>query len=78
MAQINIETISENVSMIDFELLGIKRLGALYLNKGDSKTCLVDSGIKESAKGIVKALNSAKLFPPDIVIVISMTTLVAF
>ena len=67
-AQISIETINDKISMIDFELSGIKRLGALYLIKGDNKTCLVDSGTKESAKRIVKALNSAKLFPPDMII----------
>jgi len=67
MAQIGIETISENISMIDFELSGVKRIGALYLIKGD-KTCLVDSGTKESAKKIIKGLDSVKSFPPDMII----------
>ena len=67
MAQINIETISENISMLDFELLGVKRIGALYLIKGD-KTCLVDSGTRESAKKIIKGLDSVKSFPPDFII----------
>ena len=60
MAPISIETINDNVSMIDFELSGVKRIGALYLIKGDKKTCLVDSGTKESAKRIVKALEVKK------------------
>ena len=46
MAQISIETINDHISMIDFELSGVKRVGALYLIKGDKK-CLVDSGVKE-------------------------------
>ena len=58
MAQISIETINDHISMIDFELSGVKRIGALYLIKGDKKTCLVDSGTKESAKRIIKG------FPP--------------
>jgi glyoxylase-like metal-dependent hydrolase (beta-lactamase superfamily II) len=68
MAQIDIEPIGDYISMIDFELSGVKRLGALYLVKGDDKTCLVDSGTKDSAKKIVNALDSTNLFPPDIVI----------
>ena len=67
MAHIGIETFSDNISMIDFELSGIKRIGALYLIKGD-KTCLVDSGTKESAKKIIKGLDSVKSFPPDMII----------
>jgi glyoxylase-like metal-dependent hydrolase (beta-lactamase superfamily II) len=67
MAQISIETINDHISMIDFELSGVKRVGALYLIKGD-KTCLVDSGVKESAKRVVQALKSENLFPPDMII----------
>ena len=67
MAQIGIETISDNISMLDFELSGVKRIGALYLIKGD-KTCLVDSGTRESAKKIIKGLDSVKSFPPDMII----------
>ncbi len=67
MAQIGIETISDNISMVDFELSGVKRIGALYLIKGD-KTCLVDSGTRESAKKIIKGLDSVKSFPPDMII----------
>ena len=68
MAQISIETVNDNISMIDFELSGVKRIGALYLIKGDKKTCLVDSGTKESAKRIIKALDSVQQFPPDMII----------
>jgi len=68
MAQISIETVNDNISMIDFELSGIKRLGALYLIKGDKKSCLIDSGTKDSAKRIVTALKSAGVFPPDMII----------
>ena len=67
MAQISIETINDHISMIDFELSGVKRIGALYLIKSD-KTCLVDSGTKESAKKIIKGLDSVQAFPPDMII----------
>jgi len=55
MAQISIETVNDNISMIDFELSGIKRLGALYLIKGDEKSCLIDSGTKDDSTVISHA-----------------------
>ena len=67
MAQINIESINDKISIIDFELSGVKRIGAIYLIRGD-KTCLVDSGTRESAKKITKGLDSVKSFPPDMII----------
>lgn len=67
MAQIDIETINDNILMIDFELSGVKRIGALYLIKG-AKTCLVDSGTKESSRRMIKALDSVNSFPPDMII----------
>jgi len=68
MAKINIEAINDKISIIDFELSGIKNIGAIYLIKGDKKTCLIDSGTKASAKRIVQALKSESLFPPDMII----------
>jgi len=67
MTQLSIETINDKISMIDFELSGVKRVGALYLIKG-AKTCIVDSGTKESSKKIIKALDSVQTFPPDMII----------
>lgn len=67
MAQCSIETINDNISKIDFELSGVKRVGALYLIKG-AKTCIVDSGTKESSKKVIKTLDSVQAFPPDMII----------
>jgi glyoxylase-like metal-dependent hydrolase (beta-lactamase superfamily II) len=68
MTQLSIETINDNTSMIDMELFGVKRAGALYLIKGD-KTCILDSGTKKEAKGLIKALDSIEAFPPDMIII---------
>lgn len=67
MAQFNIETINDNTSLIDMELFGVKRVGALYLLKGD-KTCILDSGTKNEAKRLIKILDSIGVFPPDMII----------
>ena len=64
MTQLNIEKINDNTWMIDIELFGIKRVGALYLIKGDV-SCLVDSGTKKEAKGLIRILDSMGAFPPD-------------
>ena len=68
MGQLDIETINENTSMIDMELFGVKRVGALYTIKGE-KTCVLDSGSNKEAKGLVKALDSIGAFPTDMVII---------
>ena len=68
MAQISIESINDQISIIDFELSGVKNIGAIYLIEGDKKTCLIDSGTKDSAKRIVQALKTKNLFPPDMII----------
>ncbi len=67
MTQVDIETINTHTSMIDMELFGLKRIGALYVIRGD-KTCILDSGTKKEAKGIIKALDSMEAFPPDMII----------
>lgn len=67
MARVNIEPVDNHISMIDFELSGVKRIGALYLIKGE-KTCLVDAGTKDSSKRIIKALDAIHEFPPDVII----------
>ena len=67
MTQLSIDAASDDTSMIDIELFGVKRVCALYLIKS-GKTCLVDSGTKKEAKGIIKALDSIGAFPPDMII----------
>lgn len=68
MSQIDIETINDKISIIDFELSGVKNIGGIYLIRGDKKCCLIDSGTKDSAKRIVQALKSEGVFPPDMLI----------
>jgi glyoxylase-like metal-dependent hydrolase (beta-lactamase superfamily II) len=68
MNQFSIETINDNTSLIDMELFGVKRAGALYLITGE-KTCILDSGTKKEAKGIIKVLDSIEAFPPDMIII---------
>ena len=63
----NISEIDESIFLIDFELFGIRRAGAVYFLKAD-KSCLIDSGTRTEAKNIVKALDSMGSFPPDIII----------
>ena len=67
MALFSIESINDHVSMIDIELFGIKRAGAVFLIWG-GLNCLVDSGTPKEAKGLIKALDSIGAFPPDILI----------
>lgn len=67
MALFSIESINEHVSMIDIELFGIKRAGAVFLIRG-GVSCLVDSGTPKEAKGLIKTLDSIGAFPPDILI----------
>lgn len=67
MAAKNITEIGESTFLIDFELFGIRRAGAVYFIKAN-KSCLIDSGTRTEAKNIVKALDSIDSFPPDILI----------
>jgi glyoxylase-like metal-dependent hydrolase (beta-lactamase superfamily II) len=63
----NITKIDENTFLIDFELFGIRRAGAVYLLKAN-KSCLIDSGTHTEAKLIINALDSLGAFPPDMII----------
>ena len=63
----NLERINDNTTMIDMEMLGLKRIGAVYLVQAGLK-CLIDSGTKKEAKNIVRALDSVGAFPPDILV----------
>jgi len=63
----NIAEIDESTLLIDFELFGIKRAGAVYFIKANP-SCLIDSGTRAEAKNIVEALDSIGYFPPDILI----------
>lgn len=63
----NITEIDESTFLIDIELFGIRRAGAVYFIKAN-KSCLIDSGTRTEAKNIVRALDSIDSFPPDILI----------
>ena len=63
----NIAKIDESTFLIDFELFGIRRAGAVYFLKAN-KSCLIDSGTRAEAKKIVEALDSIGAFPPDMLI----------
>jgi glyoxylase-like metal-dependent hydrolase (beta-lactamase superfamily II) len=63
----NITEIDESTFLIDIELFGIRRAGAVYFINAN-KSCLIDSGTRTEAKNIVKALDSMDSFPPDILI----------
>ena len=67
MAQFHIEKVNNHVSMIDIELFGIKRFGAVFLIQS-GLTCLVDSGSSREAKGIIRTLDSIGAFPPDVLV----------
>ena len=56
--------------MMDIELFGVKRVGAVYLIKGgrNGKSCLVDTGTGKENKGIIQALDAVNAFPPDMII----------
>jgi glyoxylase-like metal-dependent hydrolase (beta-lactamase superfamily II) len=64
MDSTNIAKIDESTFLIDLELFGIRRAGAVYFLKA-GKSCLIDSGTAAEAKNIVKALDSIDAFPPD-------------
>jgi len=63
----NLERINDNTTMIDMEMFGLKRVGAVYLVQAGLK-CLIDSGTKKEAKNIVRTLDSIGAFPPDILV----------
>jgi glyoxylase-like metal-dependent hydrolase (beta-lactamase superfamily II) len=67
MALYSVEPITDRISMIDIELFGIKRVGAVFLIRG-GLTCLVDSGTPKEVKGLIRTLDAIGAFPPDILI----------
>lgn len=67
MALYSVEPITDRISMIDIELFGIKRIGAVFLIRG-GLTCLVDAGTPKEVKGLIRTLDSIGAFPPDILI----------
>ena len=67
MAGHNIEKINNNTLIIDYGLMGIKRVGAVYLVHAN-QSCLIDSGTASEAKNIVKALDEEGKFHPDYII----------
>ena len=67
MANENVVKINDNTMMIDYGLLDIKRVGAVYWVQA-GQSCLIDSGTPEGAVNIVQALDSIDAFPPEILI----------
>jgi glyoxylase-like metal-dependent hydrolase (beta-lactamase superfamily II) len=67
MALYRMEPVTDHISMIDIELFGIKRAGAVFLIRG-GLNCLVDSGTPKEVKGLIRTLDSIGAFPPDILI----------
>ncbi len=67
MSGIDMEKVNEHTWMLDIGLFGIKRVGALYLLKGE-RSCLIDSGTQQEAKGLIRALDVKNAFPPDIIV----------
>jgi len=59
--------INDNTVLIDFGMLGLADLGAVYLLEGE-ETLLIDCGTRVDAPNIVKALRMLNSFPPDIVV----------
>jgi glyoxylase-like metal-dependent hydrolase (beta-lactamase superfamily II) len=67
MPSIDMEKVNDHTWMLDIGLFGIKRVGALYLLKGE-RSCLIDSGTRKEAKGLIRALDAENAFPPDIIV----------
>lgn len=67
MAHGSTESINANTTLVDLGLFGIKRVGAVYLLRGQ-RSCLIDSGTAAEAKGLVRALDALGAFPPDAII----------
>ena len=56
--------INENTTLIDFGMLGVAGLGALYLIES-KETLLVDCGTRSEGPLIVRKLRQLNAFPPD-------------
>lgn len=59
--------VNANTVLIDFGMLGVEGLGALYLIKS-GETLLVDCGTRSEGPIIVKTLKELNCFPPDHVV----------
>ncbi|MCP4133712.1 MAG: MBL fold metallo-hydrolase [bacterium] len=62
------EKINGDTTLIDIGMYSVKGITAVYLIKGENKTCLIDGGTKEEASNIIAALKELGEFPPDIII----------
>jgi glyoxylase-like metal-dependent hydrolase (beta-lactamase superfamily II) len=60
--------INENTTLIDVGMYGVAGTAAVYLMKGEKRTCLVDGGTRTEARRIVRALKELEAFPPDMII----------
>jgi len=59
--------VNENTTLIDFGMLGVAGIGAVYLVEG-RETLLIDCGTRSEAPRIVRALRQLNSFPPDNII----------
>jgi len=56
--------VNGNTTLIDFGMLGVAGIGAVYLVEG-KETLLIDCGTRSEAPRIVRALRQLNSFPPD-------------
>jgi len=56
--------VNENTTLIDFGILGVAGIGAVYL-VGSKETLLIDCGTRAEAPRVVRALRQLNSFPPD-------------
>jgi len=56
--------VNENTTLIDFGMLGVAGIGAVYLVEG-KETLLIDCGTRSEAPRIARALKQLNSFPPD-------------
>ncbi len=59
--------VNENTTLIDFGMLGVAGIGAVYLVES-GETLLIDCGTRSEAPRIVRALKQLNSFPPDNII----------
>jgi glyoxylase-like metal-dependent hydrolase (beta-lactamase superfamily II) len=61
--------INQNTTLLDIGLNGIYGLAAVYLIRGNEKSCLIDAGTRTEAPRLVKLLRELDAFPPDTIII---------
>lgn len=67
MSQSRTVSINPHTTLIDLELFGLRRVGAVYFLRGE-RSCLVDTGTAAETRGLIRALDSIGGFPPDVIV----------